>query len=657
MNKKLSITIDDRIAFDSHACIVREGAELDHKGFRAGRGCVWQGRVAWAPRSGMRARSGGRGPQEAGASGHGDLENGKVGVMVSTASAAAGVAWLKEQPKFAALVSAVVVACLLVLAVHRAPATKIEDPSQQLQGMMFIDKNLDPAAGISAEGNNYNVDNYNVISDDSYENGHVSSSLGLKDDSGSSEEDSGQESKSSGLSFASPSSLLGSSILKFRASMISRIESNKESQDADADDLGEDSMSDEDQGEIEEGSEEGRLFTDDGLLRGADDGYTGPKADSITIVHLGDGMLSQNINLHIYAKGFDAKSSYKHLWSEVAPLWRGESDLTIANFEGTCTPITGQIPRKSLSKITKANYRSVYTSSVSAGGFNYPPALAEGMYDDAKIDVITLGHNHIFDRGIPGVGVTKRTLEDIGLVTVGVMDPSEASSDEVDTRNVPERWYQIVRRKGWKLALLSCCNFDFGQNWAPYILHCKDILRIVKGHIRPNHPDLDAIIVLPHWGTEFVAQTTPRQAQLADQWAKAGISLVLGNHPHLAQRATAVYNENKEMTTFTVFSLGGLFGGLGQRSKEVIRPRASAVIYTKLSKNENDETIVDASFAPICEEFETNMPARALKVRPIPTYTTKRCNDEERIIKGLFQPAARQRSPEEVMAAIEASKL
>ncbi|GBG27611.1 Hypothetical Protein FCC1311_038342 [Hondaea fermentalgiana] len=399
--------------------------------------------------------------------------------------------------------------------------------------------------------------------------------------------------------------------------------------------ISDDDDDDDDDGSNDDSGAEAREAASDQ----ADDGYRGPRAETFTIAHTGDTMISQNINLHVYARG-----EYTYLWKSVSHLWKDHADLTISNFEGTCTSLTGAVPRRKVSNINKANFRSVYTSSNTKGGFNYPPAFARALFEDAKIDVMTLGNNHIFDRSVQGIGITKRTLENIGFITAGVTDPTtiESAQDFKD----PERWYKIVRRKGWKLALISCTTFPFGQNWAPYILFCNDVLSLIKEHVRPTHPDLDAIVVLPHWGTEFVVQTTANQNKLAKAWIKAGVNLILGNHPHVVQRTESTEDSDGVRTSFTAYSLGGLVGGLGQAAKETARPRASAVLLATLAKSASGQTIVqNVVMEPICEVYEPFMITRGKFVKTIPVSSTDKCKSEERIVTQLLEPAATRMYP------------
>jgi poly-gamma-glutamate capsule biosynthesis protein CapA/YwtB (metallophosphatase superfamily) len=45
------------------------------------------------------------------------------------------------------------------------------------------------------------------------------------------------------------------------------------------------------------------------------------------------------------------------------------------------------------------------------------------------------------------------------------------------------------------------------------------------------------VLVMPHWGTEYLAGHTPEQSQAAHAWIDAGADLVIGSHPHVIEDA------------------------------------------------------------------------------------------------------------------------
>ena len=50
--------------------------------------------------------------------------------------------------------------------------------------------------------------------------------------------------------------------------------------------------------------------------------------------------------------------------------------------------------------------------------------------------------------------------------------------------------------------------------------------------VRRLRPEVDIIIVMPHWGTEYIAEPEPEQMELAHAVVDAGADLVVGGHAH-----------------------------------------------------------------------------------------------------------------------------
>lgn len=60
-------------------------------------------------------------------------------------------------------------------------------------------------------------------------------------------------------------------------------------------------------------------------------------------------------------------------------------------------------------------------------------------------------------------------------------------------------------------------------------------LRHVTGLVRDLNRQADVVIVLPHWGTQYVFTPDPIQSQVGRALTRAGADLVVGGHPHVVQ--------------------------------------------------------------------------------------------------------------------------
>jgi poly-gamma-glutamate synthesis protein (capsule biosynthesis protein) len=179
---------------------------------------------------------------------------------------------------------------------------------------------------------------------------------------------------------------------------------------------------------------------------------------------------------------------------------------------------------------------------------NYPPATAANsgynlcaMAPVAKVlpawglDLLSIANNHRFDCGPEGQPETASILSNLGLTPVG---PG------------PEPVYREIN--GLKLAFFS---FD-------------DILTPLDGAavaqaIRSALADGRLVVLSVHWGLEYQAGPSDRQEALAQQFAEAGASLIIGTHPHVLQPAAWIsperrpeQSDGRSRRTLVLYSLG-----------------------------------------------------------------------------------------------------
>ena len=57
----------------------------------------------------------------------------------------------------------------------------------------------------------------------------------------------------------------------------------------------------------------------------------------------------------------------------------------------------------------------------------------------------------------------------------------------------------------------------------------------MREDIQRLRPEVDFLIVMPHWGIEYTAPPEPEQVALAHAMADAGANLIVGGHAHWAK--------------------------------------------------------------------------------------------------------------------------
>src|SRR5215210_2374874 len=179
------------------------------------------------------------------------------------------------------------------------------------------------------------------------------------------------------------------------------------------------------------------------------------------------------------------------------------ADLTLANFEN---PV-----------IRDAVYHPDATTFT--GDLRLMPVL-----DQAGLDGVTLGNNHILDAGTTGIGETIRHLDDAGIAHAG------AGKDLAKAREP-----MIFDLGGTKVGVLSYMGVpSYAWAWATETAPGTAPLleNVMREDLKRLRPKVDLILVMPHWGKEYIATPEPGQVDFAHAAVDAGADLFIGGHAH-----------------------------------------------------------------------------------------------------------------------------
>jgi poly-gamma-glutamate synthesis protein (capsule biosynthesis protein) len=213
--------------------------------------------------------------------------------------------------------------------------------------------------------------------------------------------------------------------------------------------------------------------------------------EEAVVIFTGDIMLDRYVRKKMQQFGED------HTFSGVSPFL-AEADLVAGNLEG---PITSN---DSVSEGTPVG-------DVSNMRFTFPTTTPEFL-KRYGFGLVSLGNNHMFDYGREGVEETKQLLKEAGISFVG--DP---------LREAPEI---VVREvEGLRLAFVGYNEF-FEQE-------PSEVEEAIK-RARQSY-DADAVIVLAHWGDEYVLTPPDRVVTAGRGFIDAGADLIIGSHPHVRQ--------------------------------------------------------------------------------------------------------------------------
>lgn len=223
------------------------------------------------------------------------------------------------------------------------------------------------------------------------------------------------------------------------------------------------------------------------------------KVDTVSVVLIGDVMMhSRQIGYPMSHFLLDLKDMLS------------EADIAVANMEFTLAgpPYSGY------------------------PAFSAPDSIATCVAASG-VDVFLCANNHIMDKGSKGL---ERTLE-VYSGMEGIRFTGAASNEEQLAGNYP----LVLSCKGIRLALI---NFTYGTNaprpaaWPK--VNCMVEEEVQAAFDRARLLGADAIIAMPHWGTEYTTVPDASQKLWARKLADMGADAVIGCHPHFVQDSCSV---------------------------------------------------------------------------------------------------------------------
>ncbi len=271
--------------------------------------------------------------------------------------------------------------------------------------------------------------------------------------------------------------------------------------------------------------------------------------------------------------------------------------------------------------------------------FNSPEEVADGIAA-AGFNVVLQSSNHTCDQGVEGidhcVSVWARHPE---VLMVGIHSGEEeaaAPQEESAAEPSPEREIPILEIDGVKFAILNytyapnsgympaevqkrlevLCNYDRKTGRMDFTTINPQVLEDIK-----RADELaDAVIVCPHWGTEYSTSPSSYQKKFARQMTEAGADLIVGAHPHVVEPVEWIQAENgNEALCF--YSLGNYVS----TQKDPISMLEAMAWVTFIVTEDGDSKTVTVSHTgsgaiPMVCQYSSS-PVRIKGVYPLETYT------------------------------------
>ena len=249
---------------------------------------------------------------------------------------------------------------------------------------------------------------------------------------------------------------------------------------------------------------------DDYLLR-----VTGPAPGEVTTLSVvGDVMLGRQVGERAAAEG---DPSYP-----LRPMQRrlASADITVGNLESTLVAVG---------------------PPTQDDAFAADPAVRSGLRA-AGFDAVDLANNHTGDFGAQSLMNTVDLVERAGLLPFGAGRNLERA-----------RRPAILTRHGVTFGFLGFNTIGETPEAGPGRPGASSAsmpprtgpldraeLGRVLGDVRRLADQVDVVVVMPHWGTQYTERPEPIQEYVARRLVRAGADLVVGGHPHWVQGASMV---------------------------------------------------------------------------------------------------------------------
>ena len=196
--------------------------------------------------------------------------------------------------------------------------------------------------------------------------------------------------------------------------------------------------------------------------------------------------------------------------------------------------------RLAAAEITVGNLESTLSDdgSPTQGGdsFQADPEVIEGL-ELAGFDLVSLANNHLGDYGQRALRQTLAELRGADLAYVGAgRDLDEARKPVVITRDGVRIGFLGTESIGETPSATADRAGTNRLNMPPRTgpLNERQLDRIT-GDIADLSQQVDVVVVIPHWGTQYTHVPEPSQRRAARAFADAGADLVIGGHPHWVQ--------------------------------------------------------------------------------------------------------------------------
>lgn len=220
-------------------------------------------------------------------------------------------------------------------------------------------------------------------------------------------------------------------------------------------------------------------------------------------------------------------------------------------FDDMYTHITDEIKRADIAVINQETMLVPEHSMVSSfPHFGTPKEVGDAVAK-AGFSVVTHASNHALDKGNLALQSTVKfwRTKYPDITVTGIHDSQE------DRKKI-----RVVERKGIRIAILNYTeklNFQRIPSDASYCLDVmkKNHKKIIREQIKEAKEKSDFVLVMPHWGCEYLYEPVKSQKKWAHFFAECGADLIIGTHPHVIQPKEVLHTSDGRDVP-CIYSLG-----------------------------------------------------------------------------------------------------
>ena len=272
------------------------------------------------------------------------------------------------------------------------------------------------------------------------------------------------------------------------------------------------------------------------------------------------------------AKGYDFDPMFANVTKPISAL-----DLAICHME---TPLS----------TTNTNLSIPATLS-----FNVPHEVA-GSLKRAGFDGCDRVGNHVIDRGIQGVGETKKSLDAAGLKNQGpTPTPSTGQSAvmyDVEGVKVAQLAYSYTTANADASNTVVPPEWPWLKYWQFPVVKAEGILADAK---KAKAAGADVVVLSMHWGKEYSIPASTEQRELAAKLlASDDVDTILGTHVHVPQSCEKINGK------YVVYGMGNFLSNQGPSVNSSLKPSTQdgMIVDVKLTKGDDGKVTQQLTYQP-----------------------------------------------------------